>query len=65
MAFEQLTARQAVAWAAAPWERAAPQLAGIHDDVVSRVGVRAGEQWLDLATGPARWLPSQHARARW
>jgi SAM-dependent methyltransferase len=51
MAFEQLKARQAVAWGAAPWERAARQLAGIHDDLVSRLGVRAGEQWLDLATG--------------
>lgn len=51
MPFEQLKAAQAVAWGPAPWERAARQLAGIHDDLVSRLGVRAGEQCLDLATG--------------
>ena len=51
MAFEQLKAQQAEAFGAAPWEQAAPDLADIHDDLVSRLGVRAGELWLDLATG--------------
>ena len=51
MAFEELKERQAKAWGAAPWERAAPDIADIHDDLVGRIGVRAGEQWLDLATG--------------
>jgi SAM-dependent methyltransferase len=51
MAFEQLKAQQAEVWGAAPWEHIAPDLADMHDDLVSRLGVRAGEQWLDLATG--------------
>jgi SAM-dependent methyltransferase len=51
MAFEQLKAQQAIAFGAAPWEQAAAQIADMHDDLVSRLGVRAGEQWLDLATG--------------
>jgi hypothetical protein len=51
MAFEMLKAQQAEAWGAAPWERAAPDIADLHDDLVSRLGVGAGERWLDLATG--------------
>ena len=52
MAFEELKALQAEMWGAAPWERfAGPSMADIHDDLVRRLGVRAGEQWLDLATG--------------
>ena len=52
MAFEELKALQAEKWGAAPWERfAGPSMADIHDDLVRRLGVRAGEQWLDLATG--------------
>jgi SAM-dependent methyltransferase len=52
MAFEELKAQQAEMWGAAPWERfAGPSMADIHDDLVRRLGVRAGEQWLDLATG--------------
>ena len=51
MAFEELKARQAEIWGSAPWERFAAGFADIHDDLISRLGVRAGEQWLDLATG--------------
>jgi SAM-dependent methyltransferase len=51
MAFEELKARQAEVWGAAPWERVAADATVIHDDLVSRLGVRAGERWLDLATG--------------
>jgi SAM-dependent methyltransferase len=51
MAFEELKALHAQLWGAAPWERIEPSLADIHDDLVSRLGVRPGEQWLDLATG--------------
>jgi SAM-dependent methyltransferase len=52
MAFEELKAQHAEMWGAAPWERfGAPSMADIHDDLVRRLGVRAGEHWLDLATG--------------
>ena len=52
MAFEELKALHAEMWGAAPWERfGGPSLADIHDDLVRGLGVRAGERWLDLATG--------------
>lgn len=49
--FAELKARQAVIWGSAPWERLAADAADIHDDLIARLGVTPGEQWLDLATG--------------
>jgi methylase of polypeptide subunit release factors len=51
MSFEQLKARQSEIWGSAPWERVAETLADQLDDVVARLSPRAGECWLDLATG--------------
>jgi SAM-dependent methyltransferase len=51
MSFEQLKARQSEIWGSAPWERVAETLADLHDNVVARLSPRAGESWLDLATG--------------
>ena len=51
MAFEELKARQAAAYSAAPFEQLADSAADIHDHLVDALGVSAGERWLDLATG--------------
>ena len=51
MAFEQVKARQSVAWGAAPFERMEDSIAVMHDDLVRRLDPRAGERWVDLACG--------------
>jgi SAM-dependent methyltransferase len=51
MGFEELKARQSEIWGSAPWQRVAETLAELHDDLVDRLGARADERWLDLATG--------------
>jgi len=38
-------------WGAADYERVAQRFAGIHDQLVSRLAPRAGDRWLDVATG--------------
>lgn len=49
--FDELKAREAEAWSAAPWEQAAHMLAPIHLLLVERLAPQPGERWLDLATG--------------
>jgi SAM-dependent methyltransferase len=51
MAFEALKRRQATIWGAAPFEKVAGTIHDMHDDLVARLGPRAGERWLDLACG--------------
>jgi SAM-dependent methyltransferase len=51
MGFEELKARQREIWGSAPWQPVAETLAELHDDLVDRLGARADERWLDLATG--------------
>ncbi|HYY32817.1 MAG TPA: class I SAM-dependent methyltransferase [Gaiellaceae bacterium] len=43
--------RQAEVWGSAPWERVAETLAPLHDHLVAELSPRAGERWLDAATG--------------
>jgi SAM-dependent methyltransferase len=49
--FETLKADEAAAWSSAPWEQADWILAPIHLDLVAALEPKAGEEWLDLATG--------------
>ena len=49
--FADYSAEQAEAWGAAPWERVAETNAPSHDNLVARLGPRAGERWLDIGTG--------------
>jgi SAM-dependent methyltransferase len=51
VSFERLKEQQSQIWGSAPWERVAETLTGLHDDLLGRLGPRAGERWLDLATG--------------
>ncbi|MGI8557220.1 MAG: class I SAM-dependent methyltransferase [Solirubrobacteraceae bacterium] len=51
MAFEELKARQAAAYSGSKFELLAATVGDIHDELVERLGVHAGERWLDLATG--------------
>ncbi len=51
MAFESLKTCQAEMWGAAPWERFAETLAPLHDHLIAKLSPRAGERWLDAATG--------------
>ena len=51
MAFESLKTRHAEMWGSAPWERVAETLAPLHDHLVEELSPRAGEHWLDAATG--------------
>ena len=49
--FAALKARQAQVWSSAPFELIADDAAPIHDSLVTHLGVRRGEDWLDVATG--------------
>jgi SAM-dependent methyltransferase len=51
MGFAELKARQRAAWGSAPWERFAETLAPLDDHLVDALAPRAGERWLDVATG--------------
>jgi SAM-dependent methyltransferase len=45
-------AEQARVWGCAPWQEvAASVLSGVHEQLVARLAPKAGERWLDLATG--------------
>jgi len=51
MAFEALKTRHAEMWGSAPWERVAETLAPLHEHLIAELCPRAGERWLDAATG--------------
>jgi len=51
VAFDELKQRQSVIWGSAPFEKLAPQIAAMHDDLVERLDPRPGVRWLDLGTG--------------
>src|SRR6266849_6245489 len=51
MPFEELKARQGEVWGSAPWERVAPLLAPVHEQLVRALRPRPGVRWLDVATG--------------
>lgn len=51
MAFEDLKAKQSVVWGSGPYERISEHLAIAHDHLLTRVEPRAGQRWLDVATG--------------
>lgn len=52
MSFEELKARQRVAWGAAPFEKVEDSIAVMHDDLVARLDPQPGERWLDVGCGP-------------
>ena len=49
--FDELKARQAVAWGSGAYELFADTLTDIYEDLLARLGVQSGERWLDIATG--------------
>ena len=49
--FEELKGRLGEVWSSAPWERVAPMLAPVHEQLVRLLEPRAGLRWLDVATG--------------
>lgn len=51
MGFGELKAQQSAVWGSAPWERVAVTLAPLHDHLIAELSPRAGERWLDAATG--------------
>ena len=51
MAFDELKKRQSVTWGSAPFEQVEPLLADMHETLVRRLGVRPGEDWLDVGSG--------------
>jgi SAM-dependent methyltransferase len=51
MAFEELKAKQSVVWSSAPYERISEHLRVAHDHLLREIEPRAGERWLDVATG--------------
>ncbi len=51
MAYEELKARQSVAWGNGPYQRITETIADIHELVVERLDPRPGLRWLDLACG--------------
>lgn len=51
MAFEEMKQAQATIWGMGQFELLAATLAPVHDDLIERLGVRPGEDWLDVATG--------------
>jgi ubiquinone/menaquinone biosynthesis C-methylase UbiE len=51
MAFEELTARHAKVWSAAPFERIAEIITEMHVALAERLAPEPGERWLDLACG--------------
>jgi len=52
VSFEELKARQRVAWGAAPFEKVEDSIAVMHDDLVARLDPQPGERWLDVGCGP-------------
>ena len=51
MAFEELTARHAQVWSAAPFEKIAEIITEMHVALVDRLAPQPGEKWLDLGCG--------------
>lgn len=51
MAFEELKAKQSVIWGSGPYERISADLTIAHDHLLRVVEPKAGEAWLDVATG--------------
>jgi SAM-dependent methyltransferase len=51
MAFEELTARHAQVWSAAPFEKIAAIITEMHVALAERLAPQPGERWLDLACG--------------
>ena len=51
MAFEELKARQSVAWGNGPYQRITETIRDIHERVVERVPPREDDRWLDVACG--------------
>ncbi|HXG75437.1 MAG TPA: class I SAM-dependent methyltransferase [Gaiellaceae bacterium] len=51
MAYEELKARQSVAWGNGPYQRITETIADIHELVVERLDPQPGTRWLDLACG--------------
>lgn len=51
MAFEELKARQSVAWGNGPYQNITETIADIHEVVVDRLAPREGMRFLDLACG--------------
>ncbi len=51
MAFEELKERQSVMWGSGPFEHVEPLIADMHETLVRRLGVREGEEWLDVGAG--------------
>ena len=49
--FEELKQRQAAMWGSGPFELIEETIAEMHDDLVSRLGVHDGEDWLDVGSG--------------
>jgi SAM-dependent methyltransferase len=48
---EDWKAERSRVWGSAPFERIAWQLTPLHDHLIERLRPRAGERWLDVATG--------------
>ncbi len=51
MAYEELKARQSVAWGNGPYQRITEIIPDLHDIVIDRLQPGPGMEWLDLATG--------------
>ena len=51
MAFEELKAKQSVMWGSGPYKNISDHLTIAHDHLMRVFEPRAGERWLDLATG--------------
>ena len=51
MAFEELTARHAQVWSAAPFEKIAAIITEMHVALVAHLAPQPGEKWLDLGCG--------------
>ncbi|MGZ4289831.1 MAG: class I SAM-dependent methyltransferase [Gaiellaceae bacterium] len=51
MAFEELTAKHAEVWSAAPFEKIAEIITEMHIALVERLAPERGEHWLDLGCG--------------
>jgi SAM-dependent methyltransferase len=49
--FQELKERMSVVWGSAPFENVAVELANIHEHLVNELDPKAGEKWLDVATG--------------
>ncbi|MEW6268911.1 MAG: class I SAM-dependent methyltransferase [Thermodesulfobacteriota bacterium] len=51
MAFAELKARQSIIWGSGPYEPITELTRGVHDALLGTLEPRAGQRWLDVATG--------------